>query len=188
MSPKIPIDIFLVLDVDKSQHHDCALGKDGIKVFDKPLPQPESELAALFDDLQTHGTVLAVVDQPNTIGALPLAVARQHCCQGGFLPGLARRKPPISTPGQAKTNRHDAFIIADTGRTMPHTLRSVGRNSEVLQAHKLLSGFDDDISRDYTTTLNRLRSVLNQIHPSLERVFAGSTLNRTAVLDLFIHY
>lgn len=53
------------------------------KGFDQPLPQLESESAALFDDLQTHGTVLVVVDQPNTIGALAIAVAHQRGCQVG---------------------------------------------------------------------------------------------------------
>ena len=62
MSQDIPIDILLGLDVGKSQHHACALDEDGIKVFDKTLPQLESELAALFEDFQTHGTVLVVVD------------------------------------------------------------------------------------------------------------------------------
>ncbi|MDK6844881.1 IS110 family transposase, partial [Escherichia coli] len=47
---------------------------------------------------------------------------------------------------------------------------------------------DDDIARDCTRTVNRLRSVLTQIYPSLERVFAGSTLTRTPILELLIHY
>ncbi|CAB0781364.1 IS110 family transposase [Corynebacterium diphtheriae] len=55
-------------------------------------------------------------------------------------------------------------------------------------ALKMLSGFDDDIARDCTRTINRLRSVLTQIYPSLERVFAGSTLICTPVFDLLIHY
>ena len=91
-------------------------------------------------------------------------------------------------PGQAKTDRRNAFIIANTSRTMPHTLRADDRNSEVFSALKMLSGFDDDISRDCTTTVNRLRSLLTQIHPSLERVFAGSTRTRDPILDLLIHY
>lgn len=52
----------------------------------------------------------------------------------------------------------------------------------------MLSGFDDDIARDCTRTVNRLRSILTQIYPSLERVFAGSTLTRTPILDMLIHY
>ena len=93
------------------------------------------------------------------------------------------RKATDPYPVQAKTDNRDAFIIADTARTMPHTLRSVGRNSEVLSALKMLSGFDDDIPRDCTRTVNRLRSVLTQIYPSLKRVFAGSTRTHTPTLD-----
>lgn len=91
-------------------------------------------------------------------------------------------------PGRAKTDKRDAFIIADTARTMPHTLRAVDRNNEVLSALKMLSGFDDDIACDCTRTINRLRSVLTQIHPTVERVFAGSVLVRDSALDLLIHY
>lgn len=188
MSPEHSIDIFLGLDVGKTHHHACALDRDGNKVFDKPLPQLESELARVFHELQQHGTVLVVVDQPNTIGALPITVARDCGCEIGYLPGLAMRKAADLYPGRAKTDKRDAFIIADTARTMPHTLRAVDRNNEVLSALKMLSGFDDDIARDCTRTINRLRSVLIQIYPSLERVFAGSTLTRIPILDLLIHY
>ncbi|MFR9481206.1 IS110 family transposase [Corynebacterium amycolatum] len=188
MSPEHSIDIFLGLDVGKSEHHACALDRDGNKVFDKPLPQLESELAGVFHQLQKLGTVLVIVDQPNTIGALPIAVARDCGCEVGYLPGLAMRKAADLYPGRAKTDKRDAFIIADTARTMPHTLRAVDRNDEVLSALKMLSGFDDDIARDCTRTVNRLRSVLTQIYPSLERVFAGSTLTRTPILELLIHY
>lgn len=52
----------------------------------------------------------------------------------------------------------------------------------------MLAGFDDDIARNCTRTINRLRSVLTQIYPSLERVFAGSTLTCMPVLDLLIRY
>ena len=89
MSPEHSIDIFLGLDVGKSEHHACALDRDGNKVFDKPLPQLESELAGVFHQLQKLGTVLVIVDQPNTIGALPIAVARDCGCEVGYLPGLA---------------------------------------------------------------------------------------------------
>lgn len=62
------------------------------------------------------------------------------------------------------------------------------RNAEVFSALKMLSGLDDDIARDATRTINRLRSILVQIYPSLERVFAGEILQRAFVLDLLIHY
>lgn len=180
--------VFVGLDVGKSAHHACALAEDGSRLYDKPLVQDEVALKAVFESLQQHGPVLMIVDQPNTIGALPVAVARDCGCQVAYLPGLAMRKAADLYPGRSKTDARDAFIIADTARTMPHTLRAVDRDSEVLSALKMLAGFDDDIARDCTRTKNRLRSVLTQIHPALERVFIGDILARAVVLDLLMHY
>ena len=67
---------------------------------------------------------------------------------------------------------------------MPHTLRQVDRDSEVLAALKVLAGFDEDLAHETTRALNRIRSLLTQIHPALERVFAGGTLSTGLVLDL----
>ncbi len=75
--------VVIGLDVGKTGHHACALDPDGNKLFDKPLPQDEAQLRALFTDLQQHGSALMVVDQPNTIGALPIAVARDVGCTVG---------------------------------------------------------------------------------------------------------
>lgn len=76
----------------------------------------------------------------------------------------------------------------DTTHTMPHTLHTIDRNHQVLSALKMLSGFNDDTTRDYTRTINQLHSILTQIYPSLERLFAGSTLTRSPIVDLLIHY
>lgn len=83
------IDVFLGLDVGKDEHHATAVTPAGKKTFDKRLPNPEPKLRELFAKLQAkHGTVLVVVDQPASIGALPLAVARDMGCPVAYLPGL----------------------------------------------------------------------------------------------------
>lgn len=109
MSPDIPIDIFLGLDVGKSQYHACALNKDSPKVFDKPLPQLESELAALFDGLQTHGTVLLVVDQPNTIGALPIVGYLSTRLTGRLPTGFDHAKSLGSLPWTCENRQSRRF-------------------------------------------------------------------------------
>jgi hypothetical protein len=118
------------------------LNRAGERLFDKPLPQDEARLRELFVSLQHHGTVLIVVDQPNTIGALSVAVARDCGCEVAYLPGLAMRKAADLYPGNSKTDARDAYIIAETARAMMYTLRAVDRDGEVLSALKVLSGFD----------------------------------------------
>jgi hypothetical protein len=44
------------------------------------------------------------------------------------------------------------------------------------------------IQHDITRAINRLGSLLLQIHPALERVFKGTVLTRSIVLDLLIRY
>jgi hypothetical protein len=75
--------VFLGLDVGKGEHHACALDPSGKKLHDKPLPNDEQRLRVLFTQFGRHGRVLVVVDQPASIGALPVAVARAQDCQHG---------------------------------------------------------------------------------------------------------
>lgn len=52
----------------------------------------------------------------------------------------------------------------------------------------MLAGYDDDLARESTRSINGLRSLLLQIHPALERVFAGTRLTNKLSLDLLARY
>jgi transposase len=98
-----------------------------------------------------------VVDQPASIGALPLAVARDMGCPIAYLPGLTMRRIANFYSGEAKTDARDVFIIA---------------------------GVDDDLAGEEATRVaNRLHGLLTQIHSTLERVL-GPRLQHPAVLAL----
>jgi hypothetical protein len=126
------IEVLIRLDVGKSDHHAVALNRAGKKLFDKALPNDETRLRKILDGLSEHGKILLVVDQPATIGALPVAVAQAAGATVGYLPGLAMRRIADLYPGQAKTDARDAMIIAETARTMPHMLRSIALDDETL--------------------------------------------------------
>ncbi len=178
------IDVFLGLNVGKGEHHATVVTPAGKKAFDKRLPNTEPKLRELFAKLQAkHGTVLVVVDQPASIGALPLAVARNMGCPVAYLPGLTMRRIADLYPGEAKTDARDAFIIADAARAMPHTLRAIDGEDETIAELEMIVGFDDDLAGEATRVANRLHGLLTQIHPSLERVL-GPRLQHPAVLAL----
>ncbi|WP_371097484.1 IS110 family transposase [Streptomyces sanglieri] len=178
------IGAFLGLDVGKGEHHATAVTPAGKKAFDKRLPNSEPKLREVFGKLQAkHGTVLVVVDQPASIGALPLAVARDMGCPVAYLPGLTMRRIADLYPGEAKTDARDAFVIADAARVMPHTLRSVDLEDETIAELEMVVGFDDDLAGEATRVSNRLRGLLTQIHPHLERVL-GPRIQHPAVLML----
>lgn len=176
--------LFIGLDVGKSEHHATALTTDGTRVYDKALPNSQPKLLQLLTKLVAqHGPTLLVVDQPATIGALPVAVAQSlEGVAVAYLPGLTMRRVADLYAGNAKTDARDAYIIAETARTMPATLRAIDVSDEQIAELAVLAGFDDDLLAQTTATRNRLRGLLTQIHPGLERV-VGPKLEHTGVLD-----
>src|SRR2546430_1149052 len=149
----------------------------------RPFAQHRGEVAGLFAKLGRHGTVLVVVDQPASIGALPVAVARACGHEVAYLPGLAMRRIADLHLGTAKTDARDAYVIADAARTLPHTLRRVDAGDETLAELEVLVGFDDDLAGESTRVSNRIRGLLTQIHPPLKRVL-GPKAAHPAVLEL----
>lgn len=177
------VAVFLGLDVGKGAHHAVALNRPGKCLLDRALPNDEAKLRELYRRLAAHGPVLLVVDQPATIGALPVAVALDEGIAVAYLPGLAMRRIADLHPGSAKTDARDAAVIAEAARSMPHTLRALKLDDETIAELTVLSGFDDDLAGQITATSNRIRGLLTQIHPALERAL-GPRLDHPAVLDL----
>ncbi|MGA9146242.1 MAG: IS110 family transposase, partial [Candidatus Nanopelagicales bacterium] len=138
-------------------------------------------------ELVEQGTVLVVVDQPSSIGALPIAVARAMGIEVAYLPGLAMRRIADLHPGNAKTDARDAYVIADAARTLPHTLRRVDLGDESLADLSVLVGHDDDLAEQATAVSNRIRGLLLQIHPAFERVL-GENASHKAVLAALVKF
>ena len=159
------IGVFIGIDVGKSGHWATALTAAGKRLHDKPLPNDQSKLRDLYHRLSSHGSLLVVVDQPATIGALAVAIAQDMGITVAYLPGLSMRRIADLTPGQAKTDRRDAQVIAEAARTMPHTLRQVTTSDEDAAALAMLTGFDLDPARQVNQVSNRTRGLYTQTPP-----------------------
>lgn len=178
-------EVFLGLDVGKTEHWACAITMNQKVVWNKALPNDEAKLIDMYRSLQEHGSLLVVVDQPATIGALAVAVAQHMGIPVAYLPGLTMRRIADLYPGDAKTDEKDAFIIADAARSLPHTLRELTQADTDEATLGMLTGFDLDLSRQVNQVSNRIRGLFTQIHPALEKVL-GSRLEHDAILEVLI--
>jgi hypothetical protein len=166
--------------VGKSVHRACAIDLSGQRLHDKALPNDEAALADVFTRLSTHGRMLVIVDQPASIGALAVAVARSLSIEVAYLPSLAMRRIADLHPRQSQTYARDVHVIADAARTMPHTLRRVGTDDELLAELTVLAGYDDDLASPSTRLTNRLRDA-TAASPS-------STQQRNDALPDWLHF
>lgn len=180
-------NVFVGIDVGKSFHHAVALARSGEVLLDRSLANDESDIRALLNELSTVGPLVVAVDQPSDIGALAVAVARDMHATVAYLPGLAMRRLADLHPGSSKSDRKDAYVIAQAARTLPHALRSINEVHDLIADLRLLCSYDDDLVMQVNRTANRLRALLTRIHPALERVI-GPRLSHPAVLELLLLY
>lgn len=114
-----------------------------------------------------------------------MTVARAMGIEVAYLPRLSMHRLADLHPGSAKTDARDAHVIADAARTAPHALRTLDVPDETQAALSMLTGYDDDLATQSTAAINRLRGLLSQIHPSLEKSLGTSVYHR-AVLGLLV--
>lgn len=175
--------VWVGLDVGKGKHYAVAQDRQGKVLLSRELPNDEDVLRDILREVMEHGPVLLVVDQPATVGALPVAVAQACGVQVGYLPGLTMRRMADTLPGEAKTDARDALVIATTARTSPHTIRALALVDDERADLTMLCGFDRDLVQQSTAAVNRIRGILTQLHPALERVL-GQNLHCRGVLEL----
>ena len=182
------VDVWVGLDVGKEEHFAEVLDDGGERIFARSVVNDQAALEALLDRAATHGTAGLVIDQPGSIAQLALAVARDRQVPVAYVPGLVMRRAADLYPGEAKTDKRDAFVIADTGRTRRKQVHWLDvASDELLERLGVLNGFDIDLAGDQTRLTNRCRDALTSVSPALERAL-GARLNQAGVRDLLAKY
>jgi transposase len=182
------VTVWVGLDVGKDKHFAVVVNDAGDELFARAVGNDESDIEALLADAAEHGRVGLVIDQPGSIAQLAIGIAARLEVPVAYVPGLVMRRAADLYPGEAKTDRRDAFVIADTGRTRRRQVHWLDTTSdELLLALRVLNGFDIDLAADLVRLLNRLRDALTSISPALERA-VGSRLGHAGVRALLAEH
>lgn len=187
MAAPAQVEIWIGLDVGKEFHHAVVLNDAGDVLVDRRVANSEADLVKVLDTAGEHGVVGLVIDQPGSIAQLALALAREREVPVAYIPGLVMRRAADLYPGDAKTDRRDAYVIADTARTRRDQIHWLGVDDDLLVQLRVLNGLDIDLAADSTRHANRLRDALTSISPALERA-VGTKLQHAGVRDLLAKY
>ena len=107
------VSVWVGLDVGTEEHFAEVLDDAGEPPFSRSLVNDQAVLNALLVQASEHGVVGLMIDQPRSIAQLALAVARARQVPVAYVPRLVMRRAADRYPGEAKTERLDAFVIAD---------------------------------------------------------------------------
>ncbi len=141
------VDVWIGLDVGKEEHFADVLDDDGERLFGRSVANNEADLDALFDRAATEGPPGLVIDQPGSIAQLAIALAARRQIPVAYIPGLVMRRAADLYPGEAKIDRRDAFVIADTARMRRRQIHWLDTDSDELLARlRVLNGYDIDLA------------------------------------------
>ncbi|MEE1829384.1 transposase [Streptomyces sp. SP17KL33] len=101
-----------------------------------------------------------------------------------YIAGQAVHRASESYRGEGRTDARDAAVIADQARN-GRDLQRLRTDDETVTDLKILTGRRTDLVTGRTRTVNRLRALLADIFPSLERVL---DLTKTGPLILLTDY
>lgn len=182
------VDVWIGLDVGKDEHFADVLDDAGQPLFARAVSNDEADVEALLGRAMAHGMPALVIDQPGSIAQLAIALAGRRGVPVAYVPGLVMRRAADLYPGEAKTDRRDAFVLADTARTRRRQMHWLDAASdELLEQLRVLNGFDIDLAADLVRLSNRLRDALTSVSPALERALGGR-LDAAGVRDLLAAY
>jgi len=182
------VDVWAGLDVGKGEHFADVLDNDGERLFAQAFASDQAGLEALLERAARYGTPGLVIDQPGSIAQLALAVAARRATPVAYVPGLVMRRAAGLYPGEAKTDRRDAYVLADTGRTRRKQVHWLDASSDGLLAQlRVLNGDDIGLAAGATRLASRLRGALTSISPALERA-VGDRLHQAGARDLLAAY
>ena len=158
------IESWIGLDVGKADHHATVLDAAGEVVFDRPLRNAELALERLLEDAGTAAAL--VTDQPGRSARWRSRSRGAAGCRWPMCRGRVMRRASELYPGEAKTDRRDSFVIADTARIHQARVHWLSQGEQL----PVLGGHDEDLAHDYTRAVNRLRDLLLQACAAVERV------------------
>ena len=163
-------DRFAGIDWASEEHACCVVDADGRIVEGRRYRHDERGLLALCDRLIELGVLLVCVERPDGLLIERLLDAGLHVI--AVHPNqVAASRPRFSAAG-AKSDRFDAFVLAELARTDSHRFRILVPDSDATKALRALTRAREDLVETRVALANALRAQLECFWPGAAVIFA----------------
>lgn len=175
-------------DVGKTHHQIHVIDSVMQRLGRRRITNTIGDVDDMFDWVKTLSSdVVLIIDQKASYASLLRHRAAVHDVTVLYVTGLQARRAADLTPGRAKTDRIDARVIAEFGRTHADRLPTLELADESRAAMSLLLGRDEDLRCDFNRAINRIRDLLTSINPELETAL-GKRLTTPGVLAVLARW
>jgi transposase len=157
------------IDIGKGHHHVVVIDTDGRQLLSQKMINDEPEIVAVIDTvLALAEEVTWAVDIRTGGAALVLAQLATRGQEVLYISSTMVNRAAGGYRGAGKTDARDAAIIADQAR-MRRGLTVITPDTEEIAELRLLVARRRDLVADRNAHVNRLRALLLEMWPALER-------------------
>jgi transposase len=158
------------VDWASEEHAVCVVDEDGRRLLERTIAHDEAGLSELCRALRRLGVCRVALERPDGLVVerlldAGLAVVAIH-------PNQVRAARDRYTVSGGKSDRFDAYVLAELGRTDMHRLRVLCPDSDETKALRALTRARENLVEARVGLANQLRDTLERFWPGAAGIFA----------------
>jgi transposase len=158
------------IDLASEEHRLVVVEADGRQLEERRFLHNEEELAALVRRLVTLEVARVAIEQPN--GLVVDRLLEAGVTVVAVHPNQLAASRDRYRSGGGKSDRFDAYVLAELARTDMHRLRVLAPDSDQTRALRSLTRAREDLVEQRVALANQLRAQLEAFWPGAARIFS----------------
>jgi transposase len=154
---------FAGIDWASEEHALCVVDEAGMRLRERLVAHDEAEIAALCRELVGLGIVRVAIERPD--GILVDRLLEAGITVIAVHPNQAKAARDRYSVARGKSDRFDAFVLAELARTDSHRLRAIAPDSDATKALRALTRTREDLVGARVELANQLRAQLQAFWP-----------------------
>ena len=157
------MEMFAGIDWASEEHALCVVDETGMRLRERLVAHDEAGISALCRELVGLGIVRVAIERPD--GILIDRLLEAGITVIAVHPNQAKAARDRYSVARGKSDRFDAFVLAELARTDAHRLRAIRPDSDETRALRVLTRTREDLVRTRVELANQLRAQLQAFWP-----------------------
>lgn len=154
---------FAGIDWAAEKHALCVVDAGGMRARERPVDHSEAGIAALCRELEGLEVKRVAIERPD--GILVDRMLEVGITVIAVHPNQAKAARERYSVARGKSDRFDAFVLAELARTDAHRLRAIRPDSDETRALRALTRTREDLVQTRVELANQLRAQLQAFWP-----------------------